>query len=109
MSQNDNDSLESPQTWLVPLEQDPDIVDRASFDSQASTSPMLPTESGDDEASDGSIDTVREAKRINLKLDLCLLPLLSLLYLFNGLDRGNIGNAQTQGNVAQDVKVCGLR
>lgn len=30
-------------------------------------------------------------------MDLYLLPLLSLLYLFNGLDRGNIGNAQTQG------------
>ncbi|KAK4168374.1 high-affinity nicotinic acid transporter [Cladorrhinum sp. PSN259] len=39
----------------------------------------------------------KEAERINRKLDIYLLPLLSLLYLFNGLDRGNIGNAQTQG------------
>lgn len=36
-------------------------------------------------------------RRINRKMDLALLPLLSLLYLFNGLDRGNVGNAQTQG------------
>lgn len=36
-------------------------------------------------------------KRINRKTDFLLLPLLSILYLFNGLDRGNVGNAQTQG------------
>lgn len=36
-------------------------------------------------------------KALNRKLDIFLLPVLSLLYLFNGLDRGNVGNAQTQG------------
>ena len=36
-------------------------------------------------------------KRLNRKLDIALLPFLSLLYLFNGLDRGNVGNAETQG------------
>ncbi|KAK1980648.1 major facilitator superfamily transporter [Colletotrichum cereale] len=36
-------------------------------------------------------------RRVNRKMDIVLLPLLSLLYLFNGLDRGNVGNAQTQG------------
>jgi hypothetical protein len=35
--------------------------------------------------------------RTNRRIDIALLPLLSLLYLFNGLDRSNIGNAQTQG------------
>ena len=35
-------------------------------------------------------------RRINLKMDIAMLPLLSLLYLFSGLDRGNIGNAETQ-------------
>jgi hypothetical protein len=35
---------------------------------------------------------------LNRKLDSFLLPFLSLLYLFNGLDRGNVGNAQTQGS-----------
>ncbi|CCC05073.1 hypothetical protein SMACR_07729 [Sordaria macrospora] len=39
-------------------------------------------------------------QRINRKTDLLLLPLLSILYLFNGLDRGNVGNAQTQGFTA---------
>jgi hypothetical protein len=37
------------------------------------------------------------SRRLNRKLDIFLLPFLSLLYLFNGLDRGNVGNAQTQG------------
>lgn len=39
----------------------------------------------------------RLSRSLNRKLDLVLLPSLSLLYLFNGLDRGNIGNAATQG------------
>jgi hypothetical protein len=36
-------------------------------------------------------------RKINLKMDVAMLPLLSILYLFNGLDRGNVGNAETQG------------
>jgi hypothetical protein len=36
-------------------------------------------------------------RALNLKLDIYLLPVLALLYLWNGLDRGNVGNAQTQG------------
>ncbi|KAH8882022.1 MFS general substrate transporter [Thozetella sp. PMI_491] len=35
--------------------------------------------------------------RVNRKIDIALLPFLSLLYLFSGLDRGNVGNAETQG------------
>lgn len=42
------------------------------------------------------IDVTR-TRALNRKLDVALLPLLSLLYLFNGLDRGNVGNAETQG------------
>lgn len=41
--------------------------------------------------------TKERSKALNQKLDVALLPLLSLLYLFNGLDRGNVGNAETQG------------
>ena len=37
------------------------------------------------------------SRALNRKFDIFLLPFLSLLYLFNGLDRGNVGNAQTQG------------
>ena len=39
------------------------------------------------------------SKRVNRKMDTALLPFLSLLYLFNGLDRSNVGNAETQGTV----------
>ncbi|KAJ1724734.1 hypothetical protein LPJ53_001017 [Coemansia erecta] len=41
----------------------------------------------------------REAivKRLKLKLDIRLVPYLALLYLFNALDRGNIGNARLAG------------
>ncbi|KAF1828705.1 major facilitator superfamily transporter [Decorospora gaudefroyi] len=42
-------------------------------------------------------EEVALSRRINRKMDLALLPVLSLLYLFNGLDRSNVGNAETQG------------
>lgn len=41
------------------------------------------------------------SRALNRKLDIYLLPFLSLLYLFNGLDRGNVGNAETQGSFTQ--------
>ena len=34
-------------------------------------------------------------RRVNLKLDLLVLPLITFMYLFNGLDRSNVGNAAT--------------
>jgi hypothetical protein len=37
------------------------------------------------------------SRQVNRKMDTALLPFLSLLYLFNGLDRSNVGNAETQG------------
>jgi hypothetical protein len=68
---------------------------RASFQSQTSTSPLLPFEPCRDDA--------EMKRRVNLKMDLGLLPLLSLLYLFNGLDRSNFGNAQTQGDAPRGM------
>jgi len=53
------------------------------------TRPGLVWGAGD---TDGNVNA-----RVNRRIDVALLPLLSLLYLFNGLDRSNIGNAQTQG------------
>jgi hypothetical protein len=43
-------------------------------------------------------DEKAKNRALNLKMDIFLLPMLAFLYLFNGLDRGNVGNAQTQGN-----------
>ncbi|KAL6165874.1 hypothetical protein ACJQWK_09089 [Exserohilum turcicum] len=37
------------------------------------------------------------SRQVNRKMDIALLPFLSLLYLLNGLDRSNVGNAETQG------------
>ena len=34
---------------------------------------------------------------MNRKFDFLILPILVLLYMFNGIDRGNIGNAATVG------------
>ena len=38
-----------------------------------------------------------EEKKVLLKMDLHLLPMLALLYLLSFLDRGNIGNAKIEG------------
>ncbi|GAB1315332.1 hypothetical protein MFIFM68171_05542 [Madurella fahalii] len=57
------------------------------FESQTSNTPLLSSEAA---------ETGNKAGRINLKMELGLLPLL-LLYLANGFDTGNVGNAQTQG------------
>ncbi|KAJ9606447.1 hypothetical protein H2200_009408 [Cladophialophora chaetospira] len=56
---------------------------------------------GKDNVPAGHIPVTQEeralSRALNRKLDIFLLPFLSLLYLFNGLDRGNVGNAETQG------------
>jgi hypothetical protein len=41
-------------------------------------------------------------KRVNRKLDIFCLPLITFMYLFNGLDRSNVGNAATVSFV-QDI------
>lgn len=59
---------------------------------------------GDTNVPDGFLPSTAEEKTLsrglNRKLDIFLLPFLSLLYLFNGLDRGNVGNAETQGKIS---------
>ena len=43
--------------------------------------------------------TVRSRNcKLNRKIDVALLPFMSFLFHFNTLDRGNVGNAQTQGS-----------
>jgi hypothetical protein len=53
--------------------------------------------------SDNIPDNVEELDRRTVrKLDMMLLPFLALLFLFNSLDRSNIGNAEVRalfGNV----------
>ncbi|KJZ78516.1 hypothetical protein HIM_01907 [Hirsutella minnesotensis 3608] len=36
-------------------------------------------------------------RRLCFKLDIRILPVLAVMYLFNALDKGNLGNAQTDG------------
>ncbi|KAF9523178.1 MFS general substrate transporter [Crepidotus variabilis] len=41
--------------------------------------------------------TAEQEQKLYRKIDLRLMPILSLMYLFSFLDRGNIGNARLQG------------
>ncbi|KZP01749.1 MFS general substrate transporter [Calocera viscosa TUFC12733] len=43
-------------------------------------------------------------KRLNRKLDIYIIPFLATIYLFNGLDRSNLGNAQTD-NFSTDIGI----
>ncbi|KAK0213610.1 MFS general substrate transporter [Armillaria fumosa] len=45
--------------------------------------------------------TEEQEKKLWRKIDLRLMPILSLMYLFSFLDRGNIGNAKLQGLTTQ--------
>ncbi|KAF1935587.1 MFS general substrate transporter [Clathrospora elynae] len=58
--------------------------------SQASASTMPPDEVEDTPAMDPGLH-----RRTLLKLDCLLLPFLALLFLFNALDKSNIGNAES--------------
>ena len=41
------------------------------------------------------LPTYEHEKRLVLKFDLRILPMLALMYLCNALDKGNLGNAKT--------------
>lgn len=52
-----------------------------------------------------AIDPAAE-RRLLWKFDLRILPVLALMYLFNGLDKGNLGNAKTAG-LEKDLGLVG--
>lgn len=64
---------------------------------QPTKMPIIGSETGPVGFVASSPEEVRLSRRVNRKMDIAMLPLLSLVYLFNGLDKGNIGNAETQG------------
>jgi MFS family permease len=39
----------------------------------------------------------KHSRALNRKFDFCILPFCVMIYMFNGLDRSNLGNAQTDG------------
>ncbi|KAJ4359224.1 hypothetical protein N0V95_002391 [Ascochyta clinopodiicola] len=43
------------------------------------------------------LPTYEHEKALTWKFDLRMLPILALMYLFNALDKGNLGNAKTDG------------
>lgn len=52
-----------------------------------------------------SLDPVAERKLV-WKFDLRLMPTLAIMYLFNALDKGNLGNAKTAG-LEDDLNLVG--
>ncbi|KAL1413796.1 hypothetical protein Q8F55_001579 [Vanrija albida] len=64
-----------------------------------------PDTKGDVRITEVDLDPVA-LKRMVRKMDVRLLPVLSVVYLFNALDRGNLGNAQTDG-MDRDIGLVG--
>ncbi|KZT59859.1 MFS general substrate transporter [Calocera cornea HHB12733] len=62
----------------------------------------------DHSRAEGYIPITAEEKReytaLNRKFDLYVIPFCALVYLFNGLDRSNLGNAQTD-NFSSDIGI----
>ncbi|GLB22705.1 hypothetical protein AtubIFM61612_003283 [Aspergillus tubingensis] len=56
---------------------------------------------------EGNLDHIDERKLLR-KMDLRLMPMLTLLYLFSFLDRGNIGNARIEG-MEEDLHLGGTQ
>ena len=73
---------------------------KANSNTQRSTSMVDAPEKGETTfiSAQQSIDPVVE-RRIVWKFDLRILPLLAAMYLFNSLDKSNMGNAKTAGLV----------
>ena len=75
-------------------------IDRKSSDGHQETSISV-DEHGNTIISreDGETFTIdRKAERaLLLKFDMRILPLLTIMYLFNALDKANLGNAKTAG------------
>lgn len=57
--------------------------------------------------SNGDHDNIN-AKKVLTKMDLHLIPMVTLLYLLSFLDRGNIGNAQIEG-LTESLKMSGAQ
>lgn len=62
------------------------------------------TESGDLSAKQHAVTTIasvdidpRAERSLVRKFDFTLLPILAIMYLFNSLDKSNLGNAKTAG------------
>lgn len=73
-------------------------VDGAMFGSKRNRIEDKPNSSLSPGVAENSVCGVR-SWRLNRKIDIALLPFLSTLHLSNGLDRSNIGNAETQGTL----------
>ncbi|KAF8182748.1 MFS general substrate transporter [Mycena galopus ATCC 62051] len=70
--------------------------DRISLE-KASGSQLVATSNAHPEHLDFKTLTVEEERKLWRKIDLRLMPILSLMYLVSFLDRSNIGNARLQG------------
>ncbi|TFY75499.1 hypothetical protein EWM64_g8515 [Hericium alpestre] len=82
-------------------------VNDATFYDTKTTTTLPVNEAGEHTILEVPLD---EERRLLRKFDFLLLPPLSLMYLCNNLDRGNIGNAKTDGwdKVSVDELVCGM-
>jgi sugar phosphate permease len=52
------------------------------------------------------LPTFEHEKRLALKFDVRILPMIAIMYLFNALDKGNLGNAKTD-NMDKDLNFKG--
>ncbi|KAH7136009.1 major facilitator superfamily domain-containing protein [Dendryphion nanum] len=81
---------------------DPDIL-KNNLEVAASQSSSKEIEPRVVEGTSDHLPSFEHEKRLCLKFDVRILPMLAVMYLFNALDKGNLGNAKTDG-MDKDLK-----
>ncbi|CDK27129.1 unnamed protein product [Kuraishia capsulata CBS 1993] len=80
-----------------------DVVSQVSSESKNAKSQKLV---GQEEIEEVKIYDHKLERRLCMKFDFKILPLIAIMYLFNALDKGNISNAKTDG-LAVDLGIEG--
>lgn len=94
----------------VPIDKVPDVETKGTDTDERTGSIITIDGKGDTVVTqeDGEsyvIDAAAE-RRLLWKFDLRILPLLAMMYLFNSLDKSNLGNAKTNG-LEKDLGMAG--
>src|SRR5579862_8326316 len=86
---NDPEHSQGPDTTYRSMEKDTKVIDEGSVDKDDYSDSRRMSASY-------ALDPAAERKLV-WKFDLHILPVLAVMYLFNSLDKSNLGNAKTAG------------
>lgn len=100
----------TPMATSTGLDKLPDVEAKASIDDVGQGQTIAHDANGDTIVTREDGETIvisrKAERRLLWKFDLHILPLLAMMYLFNSLDKSNLGNAKTAG-LEKDLGMAG--